>query len=268
MAECGPMRLVISSFLGKAPQLEMNVTAAKEAFRCLERVAGYKDRLKRRISVIPDHWTDPLPLEMARSALRVADPELTPMAAVAGTISDAVADFLQDRGMTKVIVNNGGDIAIRLRGEESATVGIREGLESRTFSRVLLLDASKAAWGVATSGLGGRSLTRGIASAATVVAESASLADAAATSVANASFAADAQVTRRHAEEIDPDTDIPGLLVTTQVGALTEKAKTAALRSAMKRASALVQRGVISGVFLAVGGRVEMSDFIRTRLLE
>ncbi|MBW1774281.1 MAG: hypothetical protein JRJ82_15530, partial [Deltaproteobacteria bacterium] len=39
MAECGPMRLMISASVGRVPQIEMSVRAAKESFKYLERVA-------------------------------------------------------------------------------------------------------------------------------------------------------------------------------------------------------------------------------------
>jgi len=148
----------------------------------------------------------------------IGDEDLTPMAAVAGTIADEVADFLFEHGMTKVVVDNGGDVAVRADREEPITVGIRPDVSDHAVSYVIGLDPDLHSHGVATSGLGGRSLTRGIASAATVVARTASLADAAATAVANASFLEDEQVWRRPAEELDPYTDIAGLDITVKVG--------------------------------------------------
>ena len=121
---------------------------------------------------------------------------------------------------------------------------------------------------MATSGLGGRSLTRGIASAATVVAQTASLADAAATAVANASFLEDAQVWRRRAEELDPYTDIAGLDVTVKVGPLSEEKKSQALAQAIQKAEDLVRREVILGAFVAVQGVVDMTTYFRDRFLE
>ena len=68
---------------------------------------------------------------------------------------------------------------------------IRPQVNSRHISHVIRLDGSQAAWGVTTSGVGGRSLTRGIASAVTVLAANASVADAAATAIGNACFVED-----------------------------------------------------------------------------
>jgi hypothetical protein len=147
-------------------------------------------------------------------------------------------------------------------------VGIRPDINDRSVSHVIGLDPSLRSHGVATSGLGGRSLTRGIASAATVVARTASLADAAATAVANGSFLEDEHVLRRPAEELDPYTDIPGLDVTVKVGPLPEEKKRSAVLKAIRRAEELVQRQVILGAFVAVQGVHGMTRYFRDRLIE
>jgi hypothetical protein len=205
---------------------------------------------------------------MIDSVVAIGDEDLTPMAAVAGTIADEVADFLFARGMTKVVVDNGGDVAIRADREDPITVGIRPDVNDRAVSYVIGLDPDTRSYGVATSGLGGRSLTRGIASAATVVAETASLADAAATAVANASFLEDEQVVRRPAEETDPYTDIAGLDVTVKVGPLSEEMKNKAVSHAIRRAEDLVRRRVILGAFVAVQGVHGMTQYFRDRLIQ
>lgn len=260
LAECGPMRLVISAFLGKLPQPDMAFRAAEESFIFLEAVA--RSRLR------PGRPENPLVARMIESVSAVGDEDLTPMAAVAGTIADAVADFLFARGMTKVVVENGGDLSVRLQGDASVTVGIRPNLNAQEISHVITLDPGRSAWGVATSGLGGRSLTRGVASAATVVAETASLADAAATAVANASFVEDHQVIRRPAEKMDPYTDIPGLPVTVKAGPLSETKRSLALGQAIHRAEALISRNVILGAFVAVQGKEAMTDGMKRLMLD
>ncbi|UCF83458.1 MAG: FAD:protein FMN transferase [Desulfobacteraceae bacterium] len=268
MAECGPMRLVISAFVGKVPQPEMSMQAAEESFKYLERVARLRGMLGQRFSKLPEVLEDSLAIKMIRSVLAVGDEDLTPMAAVAGTIGDAVADFLVTRGMTKVVVDNGGDVAVRISGDTSVTVGIRNEVGRKEISNVISLDSLLPSWGVTTSGLGGRSLTRGIASAATVIAESASLADAAATAIANASFVEDEHVIQRTAEEIDPETDIKGFHVTVKVGPLSEKIKAMAVSRVMERAEALVEKHIILGAYVAVQGKVAMTGFFKERLAE
>jgi ApbE superfamily uncharacterized protein (UPF0280 family) len=268
LAESGPMRLVISAGIGKVPQTKMALRAAEESFGFLERVARNRKFLGRDFLEHREEIKDALVLKMISNVMMVGDDDLTPMAAVAGTIADEVADFLFERGMTKVVVDNGGDVAIRADREDPVTVGIRPDVSDRAVSHVIGLDPSLRSHGVATSGLGGRSLTRGIASAATVVARTASLADAAATAVANASFLEDAQVWRRPAEEMDPYTDIPGLDITVKVGSLSEEKKSRAVSKAIRRAEDLVRREVILGAFVAVQGKMAMTDFIKKHLVE
>ena len=271
MAEWGPMRLFISSFVGKVPQREMNLQAAKEAFDCLTRVARLKERLRNPWHMGSLDPADSLALKMVESVQMTGDPDLTPMAAVAGTIADGVADFLFDRGMTKVIVNNGGDIAVRLMAPNSIRVGLREKVESEAFARVVSLapspDSGHASFGIATSGLGGRSLTCGIASAVTVIANTASMADAAATAVANASFVDYPGVVRQPAETVDPQTDIHGIPVTVQVKNLDHKIRMEAISGSLALAEELVKRGVILGAMVAVDGEIGMTSFFENHTL-
>jgi ApbE superfamily uncharacterized protein (UPF0280 family) len=268
IAECGPMRLVIKASVGKVPQPDMGVRAAEESFRYLEGVARLRGLLGKRFSEIPEDMDNPLAVKMVQSVLAIGNEDLTPLAAVAGTIGDAVADFLFNRGMTKVVVDNGGDVAVRLKGGEAVTVGIRSNIDNHDLSQVISLEPAISSWGVATSGLGGRSLTRGVASAATVIASSASIADAAATAIANASYVEDDHVIQRPAKEIDPNTDIPEFPVTVKVGPLSEEKKTMAISMALERAADLIRKEVILGAFVDVKGKVAMTDFFQERLVE
>ena len=210
MVECGPMRLVIRAWVGRVPQPQAAARAAEEAVTFLERLArvrpllggGWHERLPR--------LREPLALKMAASVAAVGDEDLTPMAAVAGTIADAVADFLVDRGQTRVIVENGGDVAVRIGDGEAVTVGIRPEVGEARMAQVIALGPERASWGVATSGLGGRSLTRGVVSAAMVVAGDAARADAAATAVANASLVEDDAVVPRGRRGARPAHRHPG----------------------------------------------------------
>jgi ApbE superfamily uncharacterized protein (UPF0280 family) len=267
MIECGPMRLVIDARIGRVAQPQEAHQAAEHAVRCLEGVAAAWKSLGRdyreRMSLI----TNPLALKMIASVQAVGDADLTPMAAVAGTIADAVADFLFQRGMTRVVVDNGGDIAIRSCDGEPVAVGIRPQVDHPGISHTVVLGPERTAWGVATSGIGGRSLTRGVLEAATVVAGDASLADAAATAVANASYIADSAVVRKPAEAIDPHTDIAGLDVTVRVDPLAEESKELAIDQALRRAEELIGRGVMLGAFVACQERIAMTRFIAERVI-
>jgi len=262
------MRLVISAGIGKVVQTKVALRAAEESFGFLERVARHRKFLGRHFLESREDIKDPLVLKMITSVVIVGDEDLTPMAAVAGTIADEVADFLFEYGMTKVVVDNGGDVAIRADRENPITVGIRPDVNDREIACVIGLDPALRSHGVATSGLGGRSLTRGIASAATVIARTASLADAAATAVANASLLEDEQILRRRAEDLDPYTDIAGLDITVRVGPLSEQKKSRAVSQAIRRAEDLVRREVILGAFVAVQGVHGMTKYFKDRLVE
>lgn len=290
LAENGPMRMVIQAWEHGRFDIDLAVESARFAFICLEQVAAYRSVLMFRNpeilhnlaineaplplsseapiplnnealiplnneAPIPLHNDASIPLNMVKSVLAFAEPDLTPMAAVAGSMADAVADWLFNRGMTRVIVDNGGDIAIRLSGSETARVGIRTDINCPVISHVMVLDARHASWGVNTSGLGGRSLTRGIASAVTVLAESSSMADAAATALANACFVEDEGIMQVPAEKLDPGTDIPGIPVTVQVGNLKPDTVTRSLESSLTKAEAYVKQGLIHGALIAAGGR-------------
>jgi hypothetical protein len=267
LVECGPMRLVIDGRVGQVAQPQESVRAADQAVRFLEGVAQARPFLGHGYRELLPQVTDPLALKMIASVQAVGDADLTPMAAVAGTIADAVADFLFQRGMTRVIVDNGGDVAIRSCEGEPVTVGIRPRVDSQGISHTVVLESKRTAWGVATSGLGGRSLTRGVLDAATIIAADASFADAAATAVANASCIADDSVVRKPAEEIDPHTDIAGLDVTVRAGRLAQESKQRAVDQAMRRAEQLIASGIIFGAFVACQGLSAMTRFIAKRLI-
>lgn len=250
MAEYGPMRLVIRAWNKGQPLLAPARQAAVDAFGYLERIARWRPLLSRPWPQIEDLPPDEMAGRMVNSVKAIGDADLTPMAAVAGTIADAVADRLFEQGATRVIVDNGGDIAIRLFGEETATVGIRPQVTNPMISHLIQLDAVRPAWGVTTSGLGGRSFTRGIASAVTVLAASAAAADAASTAIANACFVENENIRQIPAELIDPNTDLAGIPVTVSVGELSRAEIKAAIEKALHRAEDLIARGVILGALI------------------
>jgi len=263
VAECGPMRLVIRAWNRSQPRIKLARRAAQESFSYLERIArskGVLSRSWRQIEKLPE---DDLALTMISSVKAVGDTDLTPMAAVAGTVADAVADWLVGQKVDRVIVDNGGDIAVRLQAGETATVGIRPRIDSPLVSHVMHLDGNKPAWGVTTSGVGGRSLTRGIASAVTVLATHASVADAAATAIANACYVEDEAIIQLPAERIDPNTDLAGLSVTAEVGELLPEKVLTAIASARQKAERLSQRKIIIGAFIALQNVFAISDGLK-----
>ena len=259
LAECGPMRLVIRAWRKNQPLIDLAAKSGREALGYLERIAFARRHLSQPHPSIDAEFADRLPSRMLASVRLVGDADLTPMAAVAGTIADAVADWIFERGATRVVVENGGDVSVRLAKAESVNVGVRSSVATHRLSHHIQLTGSRSGWGVATSGLGGRSLTQGIASAVTVLADCASVADAAATSVANACFIPSENIMQLPAEEIDPTTDITGTPVTVAVGPISVNERRKAVQNALAKAEQLTSAVAIVGAMVASGGEIRVS---------
>jgi len=109
--------------------------------------------------------------------------DVGPMAAVAGAIADLVGKGLL-HSSSEVIVENGGDIFIKT--EKPATVSVHAGESPLSNKLGLLMEPAQMPLGICTSSATvGHSLSLGVADAVCVVAQSASAADAAATSLGN-----------------------------------------------------------------------------------
>ena len=109
--------------------------------------------------------------------------------------------------------------------------------------------------GIATSGRHGRSFSLGIADAVTVLAKTASQADAAATIIANAvDLPGHPAIVRCPANELQPDSDLGARLVTRDVGALGESEIDDALSAGVGRARQLLAAGLIEGAALRLLG--------------
>jgi ApbE superfamily uncharacterized protein (UPF0280 family) len=187
---------------------------------------------------------------------------ITPMAAVAGSVADhLLAALLAGRRLQRALVNDGGDIALHLAPGQSFRCGIVADLAAPGLDAIATIGAGNGIGGIATSGRrckgqGGRSFSRGIADAVTVLAASAAAADAAATMIANAvDLPGHAAVTRRAASEIDPDSDLGDLPVTWDVGPLTDAESEAALAAGLAAAQDCAARGLIVAAILHLGGR-------------
>lgn len=260
----GPTQMTISVFGNGA-----GIGVAREAALYAASLVGDLAAVKQTAALPQNRLGDTAGLpevlrQMVAAVKASGDAELTPMAAVAGTVADLTADWLAAKGIPKVIVNNGGDIAIRLAAGESAAVGVAPGL-GLAHTHVLEVAAGDGVGGVATSGLGGRSFTKGIATAAVAVAGRAALADACATSIGNATYAPHPAIRMAPAEEIDPLTDIAGHLVVREVGPLPPGIIQAALTGGWRRAETLRCLGVIKGaaVFINHWGVMVPENFAK-----
>lgn len=247
----GPTQMTIN-VSGKGAGNGVAEEAALYAVGLVRTLAEVKEIAARPQKAFADDAGLPEILQRMLAAVRASgDTDLTPMAAVAGTVADMTADWLAARGIPKVIVNNGGDIAVRLQPGYTTTVGIAPALgapPTHTFT----LTAQSAIGGVATSGFGGRSFTKGIATAAVAMAGSAALADACATSLGNATYAPYPAIRLVPAEELDPLTDIAGHLVVRDIGPLPPEIIQAALASGWQQAARLYGLGIIRGAALFI----------------
>lgn len=192
-----------------------------------------------------------------------AETFITPMAAVAGAVADAVlAALTAGRALEKAFVNNGGDIAFHLAPGAVLRCGLVADLAAPALDGVFLLTHDLPARGLATSGRackgrGGRSFSRGVADAATALAATAAQADAAATMLGNSvDLPGHPAIARRPAQDIDPDSDLGALPVTWDVGPLTPAETAAALDAGALLAEKLRTDKSIHAAVLALNGAV------------
>lgn len=215
---------------------------------------------------------------------------ITPMAAVAGAVADAVAACYQREGIARAWVNNGGDIALVLAPGASVRVGLVADIARVNLAALAAPGATAATGatgasgdlpldgrfdvcaalpvrGVATSGWRGRSFSLGIADSVTVLASTAALADACATVVANAVDIDDARILRRPASALKDDTDLGDLPVTCDVPPLGFAVVDTALAAGLRMAETLRARGLLWGALLTCQGRVRATGFDGSALL-
>ena len=233
----------------------------------------------RRFATILDELCDELPLLRARSTPTSPRPRgivarrmaaavapfhaerfVTPMAAVAGAVAEEIlAAMTAAASLARAYVNDGGDIALHLEPGETFAIGMV------AIARITLkcsaappFGRATAVRGIATSGWRGRSFSLGIADAVTVLASSAAVADAAATLIANAvDLPGHPAIERTPARDLDPQSDLGDLLVTTDVGPLVANEIDIALAAGALEAEHWRRAGVIEAAALLSLGRCE-----------
>jgi ApbE superfamily uncharacterized protein (UPF0280 family) len=184
---------------------------------------------------------------------------ITPMAAVAGAVADEIlAAMVADRGLERAYVNDGGDIALHLTPGRSFTAGLVGRVERPALDGTCRISHDLPVRGIATSGRGGRSLSRGIADSVTVLATDGAGADAAATLIANAVDLDHPAIRRIPAVELDPDSDLGELPVTMAVERLIPAQVAEALSAGAARAEKMLGDGLIHGAALGLHGEVRV----------
>jgi len=253
----GPIDLVIEAKGGGA-----EVRAAFEA--AARRFTGLLDELCAELVELRKA-ADPIRCKLEGVVARrmhgavapfAADHFITPMAAVAGSVAEEVLGaMLNAAWLDRAYVNNGGDIALHLTDGEQFTIGLMDRPDRHGLMRTIVIEADDTARGIATSGRHGRSFSLGIADAVTVLARTASQADAAATIVANGvDLPGHPAIVRCPANELQPDSDLGARPVTRDVGALSESEIDHALRAGVNRAQKLLAAGLIEGAALRLLG--------------
>jgi uncharacterized protein len=211
-------------------------------------------RLRSPVGAMPN---GPVARRMWRATSLLASEDfVTPMAAVAGAVAEEMLDAMTEAAaLTRAMVNNGGDIAFHLAPDCSYRIGLVDRPDRPSLFASADVTASSRVRGVATSGRRGRSFSLGIADAVTVLAERASIADAAATLIANAvDLPENFAIRRRPAIELQPDSDLGERLVTVEVGPLSNQQIDAALDRGAARARRFRDRGLICGCALHLAG--------------
>lgn len=185
------------------------------------------------------------------------DQFVTPMAAVAGAVADHVMHAaLSDNPLRKLMVNNGGDIAIHLGPNQSARVGICKRPIDQMHADILTIHTSDRIGGVATSGWQGRSHSLGVADAVTVLAADAASADVAATLIANrVTVEESVNVERCPANTLQPDSDLGETLVTVAVSQLSDNEREIAMLSGIDYAQQLLCSGLIAAAYIHLQGK-------------
>lgn len=179
---------------------------------------------------------------------------ITPMAAVAGAVAEAVLTSMADAAqLDRAYVNNSGDIALHLAAGRSYAIGMVERPEHLSLLGSVEVSAALPIRGVATSGWRGRSFSLGIADSVTVLSGTAAQADAAATIIANAvNLPGHPAIDRVPARELAPDSDLLDLPVTRAVGRLTPPEIEKAIFAGERVAEELHGEGLIHAAALCL----------------
>ncbi len=250
----GPIDLIIEAF-GRHDERRAAYHAAASRFQTmLDELVAELPLLRQPAEAMPRIFSGATAQRMEMAVQPFHLEFITPMAAVAGAVADEMMIAMTATAdLDKVYVNDGGDIAIHLSPGQSmraSIAGTGHGLTDR-----LIIHANDPVRGIATSGWKGRSFSLGIADAVTVLAADAASADAAATMIANAvDLPGHAAISRQPANDLAPDTDLGGRLITVGVGALTAAEIGEALRRGAAVAETCRRRGLIRAAALFLAG--------------
>ena len=256
----GPIDLVIEAW-GEHREVEQAYAQAWTRFQDI------LPALVSELPVLRSPLREPYPLArgpVARRMVAACWPHrsvfITPMAAVAGAVADEMlAALLAGRTLAKAYVNDGGDIALHIADGEHLDAGVVNDPHRPQLAASVRIASQSAVRGVATSGWRGRSQSLGIADAVTVLAPTASAADAAATLIANAVDIEHPSIQRLPASAVKHDSDLGDLPVTVAVGTLPLHAIAEALEHGRAAACTMLAEGLIDAAYLALQGETRVA---------
>ena len=249
----GPIDCIVEAW-GAANEIEAAYAQAIARFEdVLQTLAGELAVLRSPLTAGYPLVRGPVAKRMVAAVWPYRDEFITPMAAVAGAVAEELLEALvRDRKLDKAYVNDGGDIAMHLDGYSELAVGVAADPNRPALDGDLKVHASDPVRGIATSGWRGRSQSLGIADSVTVLAKSASIADAAATMIANAVNVDHPAIVRLPARDVKEDSDLGDLPVTVEVGALPRSAVEEALRAGLRAARHLEKEGLVFDALLSL----------------
>jgi len=261
---------VIVEAFGEVSEIEVAYRAAASRFvGVLDELCGELEFLRRRACEAGD-----LPAgAIARRMLTAVTPYasqifITPMAAVAGAVAEEILVAITAAAkLSRAYVNDGGDIALHLAPGEKFVVGMVERPDRASLFGTTTIESRDPIRGIATSGWRGRSFSLGIADAVTILADTAAIADAAATVVANAvDLPGHPRVGRVRACDLAPDSDLGERLVTQSVGELAPDDIRDALEAGIRVAESLRGSGLIRAAALNLQGETRVVVPVETGL--
>jgi uncharacterized protein len=265
----GPIDLIIEG-VGSPVEVQCAYTAAARRFvTILDELCSELPLLRQAAGPGGPRLSGVVARRMLDAVLPyAADTFITPMAAVAGAVAEEILNAMTAAAhLARAYVNDGGDIALHIGSGQEFLVGMVERPDHPSLFGTVKLCASDPVRGIATSGWRGRSFSLGIADAVTVLAESASAADAAATMIANAvDLPLHPAISRVPACAIAPDSDLGTRLVTRDVGELSDGEIELAVSSGVCAARKLIDRSLISAAALCLQGETRVVGSAHLRL--
>ena len=263
----GPIDLVISAD-GEAADVRRAYQVAAAMFpNILPELVAKLAILRAPIGEAKPVIMNPIARRMVDAVWPYRDVFVTPMAAVAGSVAEHVLEVMVEAApLRRGIVNNGGDIAIHLAEGQTMRAGVVGDLSLPRMDATIEIASADAVRGIATSGWRGRSQSLGIADSVTVLAQSAAMADAAATMIANAVDVDDPAIERLPAHAVRDDSDLGDLPVTVAVGLLPSQKVALALENGARRATEIQARGLIAAAYLQLQDQVRVVGAIQQPL--